>query len=183
VFQKLKIEVYSVFEVRRISVIQVKNKMRLTILLLMVLSKCWASEYFPKGCQAISISDDQMQFEVKPHHLLFFHNLSEKQIWLANANLPKLTRGLTASSWSVLYAPNLPLSWRCIQSEQGHEQRVSCQEVVAVCQWSAKAPKTMKQVEMLWLLENQTIVYSKAYLQRMGWLFDQKRSKLEKTVS
>jgi hypothetical protein len=152
-------------------------------LLSLSISCLWAEEYFPKGCRPISVSDAKMDIKVKPNHILFFHNLSNKQIWLANRHYRQLTRGLAAERWSALYAPNTELTWRCIQSEQGHEQHVACQEVIGVCSWAAKAPTTMRKVKMQWLLENQNVAYGKAYLQRMGWLFNQKRSKLKKTVS
>lgn len=160
-----------------------KKIIKLGLILSMGLTQVWANEYFPKGCQPMAIDTKQMDMKLKRNQLLFVHNLSDKQIWLADRHLPKLTRGLSAGTWSVLYAPKLPLSWRCIQSEQGHEQHVACQAVIGICQWSALAPKNMKSVKMMWLLENQNLVYAKAYLQRMGWLFDQKRSKLEKTES
>ncbi len=153
------------------------------LILSMAITEAWANEYYPKGCQPLTITASQIDMKLKRNQLLFVHNLSDKQIWLADRRVPKLTRGLSAGTWSVLYAPKLPLSWRCIQAEQGHEQHVACQAVLGICQWSALAPKNMESVKMMWLLENQNLAYAKAYLQRMGWLFDQKRSKLEKTVS
>ena len=140
-------------------------------------------EYFPKGCQALELQDKYFDHILQADQFLFVHNLSDKQIWLANRKLPKLTRGLSPNTWSVLYAPKLMLNWRCIQAEQGHEQHVPCQAVLGVCEWSASAPKTMLSVKMMWLIENQNLVYAKAYLQRMGWLFDQKRSKLRKETA
>jgi len=131
-----------------------------------------AKEYLPKGCQAIALEDKQIHFASKPQQLLFFHNITESEIWLANRETPKLTIGLQASCWNVLYMPIQEATWRCIQSQKGHEQQVSCKDVMAVCEWLAEAPKSLQTKNNLWLVENQSITFAKAYLQRMGWLFD-----------
>lgn len=148
--------------------------------LMLSLGLVWAKEYFPRGCQPQSLDKVKMSLTAQQEKLYFVHNLSDKQIWMANPRMSRLTRGLKPGTWSVLYNPQVS-DWRCIQSEQGHEQHVPCQTVLAVCQWSASNADDRSNKNPIWLIEDQTIVYAKAYLQRMGWLFDQKRSKLEKT--
>jgi hypothetical protein len=146
----------------------------------LLLSGCfavWAKEYFPKGCKALPLKTVNMELEAQPDQLMFMHNISPHEIWLANPSRPKWTVGLQPGRWNVLYLPQGTTHWRCIQSETGHEQQVSCQEVIAVCQWPATIPKGLEQKVEGWVLENQSIVVAHAYLQRMGWLFGRHSSK------
>ena len=156
------------------------KKLQVLMLLLLCSTYIQAKEYLPKGCQAIALEDNQIHFAIKPQQLLFFHNITESEIWLANRESPKLTVGVQPTAWNVLYMPIQESTWRCIQSQKGHEQQVSCKDVIAVCEWNAEAPKSLRTKNNLWLVENQSIGYAKAYLQRMGWLFDKVSTKLSK---
>ena len=137
-----------------------------------------AKEYLPRGCQAVALQGMTMDSLASSEKLYFFHNISGKEIWLANRQSPKLTVGMKPQEWNVLFTPAQALSWRCIQVEKGHEQQVACQEVLALCEWSVEPPESLTTKTALWLIENQSITESKAYLQRMGWLFDKVGTKL-----
>ena len=52
-----------------------------------------------------------------------------------------------------------------------------------MCQWSAIAPEQILKQSGIWVIENQSVVVAKAYLERMGWLFNQVSSKLAKDKS
>jgi hypothetical protein len=139
-----------------------------------------AKEYLPTGCQALALQGMNIESQASTEKLYFFHNISGKEIWLANRQSPKLTVGMQPEAWNILYVPEQALSFRCIQVETGHEQQVACQEVMALCEWSVRPPESLKTKNASWLVENQSILVSKAYLQRMGWLFDKLGTKLSK---
>ena len=143
----------------------------------------FAEEYLPKGCKAFVIKNIAVELKANKDHLIFFHNISGKQIWLANRDISKWTIELKPGLWNVFYLPKEHSTWRCIQSELGHEQQVSCQDAIALCQWPVSPPDTSSKKQGAWLIDNQSIVVAKAYLQRMGWLFDQVSSKLVKETS
>lgn len=156
----------------------------LLVFIFLILNLCsnlvLAKEYLPTGCQAVALQGMNIDSIPTTKKLYFFHNISGKEIWLANRQSPKLTVGMQPEAWNILYAPQQPLSWRCIQVETGHEQQVACQEVMALCEWAAQAPDSLNTKSASWLVENQSILVAKAYLQRMGWLFDKLGTKLTK---
>ena len=139
-----------------------------------------SKEYLPKGCQSIALEGTDIHLKAHADHLLFLHNVSESEIWLGNRESAKLTLDMHPGGWSVLFIPSADANWRCVESQTGHEQQVPCQSVIALCQWPATAPKNVQFKNSLWLVENQSIVVAKAYLQRMGWLFDKVGTKLSK---
>lgn len=148
------------------------------ILVCMVCATCgFAKEIFPKGCEAKSIDQPQLQVPAARNQLVFLHNLSENHIWLANPVHPKMTVEMKPGQWNVLYLPKGDDTWKCIQSIPGHEQQISCQIGMAVCQWSAKISKSKRPKQNTWLAENTSYAEAKAYLQRMGWLFERTGSK------
>ena len=67
---------------------------------------------------------------------------------------------------------NKPLTLSCIESKPGHEQAVSCQQVLAVCTFQVTAhPKLKKNV--IWAAENMPLSPLIAYLGRIGFEFPQ----------
>lgn len=162
----------------------IMSRKLLLVFIFLILNICsklsLAKEYLPKGCQAIALQGMNIDSAPTTKRLYFFHNISGKEIWLANRQFPKLTVGVQPEAWNILYVPQQASSWRCIQVETGHEQQVACQEVIALCEWVAEAPETLKTKNASWLVENQSILVAKAYLQRMGWLFDKVGTKLTK---
>lgn len=129
-----------------------------------------AEEFLPKGCHALPQGDD-LKLTSNKGQLFFIHSLSRYEIWLANPQQQRFTTSIVPGLWSVFYAPKFESSWRCIQSEPGHEQKVACQQVLAVCQWSVKAPDENLQKNNAWQAYNMRYSEISAYLQRMGWQF------------
>lgn len=133
--------------------------------------QAFAGEYLPKGCLPLALKAANIELKAESHGLFFLHNISNYHIWLANPAQPKWTVEIKPGLWNVWYLKQDTSEWRCIQSEKGHEQQVSCQDVIAVCQWPVQVPEHLEIKLGGWLIENQSIVVAKAYLQRMGWLF------------
>lgn len=153
------------------------------LILLFLMHDVFSHEYFPKGCKAWVIKNNLIDIKGKKNNLIFFHNISKNHIWLANRNVTKWTVELKPGLWNVFYLPQNNAAWRCIEAETGHEQQVSCHDVIAMCQWSAIAPEQILKQSGIWVIENQSVVVAKAYLERMGWLFNQVSSKLAKDKS
>ncbi len=140
----------------------------IVVLLLGLYSSIWAQEFLPKGCHALPLGDD-VQFMPKKDHLLFVHSLSPHEIWLANVKQQRMTTSVVPGLWSVFYAPKFESSWRCIQSEPGHEQKVACHEVLAVCEWPIQSPNAQLKRLNAWIAYNMRFSEISAYLQRTGW--------------
>ena len=128
----------------------------------------YAKEFLPKNCHAVPIGDEVI-FEKNKKQLEMIHALSTHQIWLANRENSRLTVSITPGLWSVFYAPHVKSQWHCIQSEPGHEQQVPCQQVLALCERTAKPPKKDFSKFDFWVVNNLSYSELDAYLQRMGW--------------
>ena len=142
-------------------------------LLFVVFKSVGAQEFLPKGCHAVPIGDE-IQLTAQKNQLFFIHSLSRYEIWLANSSQRRLTTSIVPSLWSVFYAPKLNSKWRCIQSEPGHEQKVSCHQVLALCEWPAKTLDKKLNHHNAWLAYNMHFSELSAYLQRQGWQFNAK---------
>lgn len=132
-----------------------------------------AKEFLPKGCHAFPI-ENMVELKQQKNHLILIHSLSNYEIWLANQQQAKLTVSLVPGEWSAFYAPQGQVQWYCIQSQPGHEQKVSCQQVLAACDWSAKPPQ--KEIAKInsWVANNLSFSEMHAYVQRLGWRFKDK---------
>lgn len=153
------------------------KKIHMTLFALIFASCGFAKEIFPKGCEAKSIEQEHLQLNASSRQLMFMHNISENNIWLANSSHPRLTLEMKPGQWNVLYLPHGQDVWKCVQSIPGHEQQISCQTGIALCEWSAKIDKSKRPKQGMWLAENTSYAEAKAYLQRMGWLFEKTGSK------
>lgn len=140
----------------------------IVVLLMGFFAPIWALEFLPKGCHAMPLGD-AVRLMPQKDHLLFVHSLSRHEIWLANAKQPRLTTSIVPGFWSVFYAPKFKSSWKCIQSEPGHEQKVACHEVLAVCEWPVSLPDEKLQKINAWMAHNMHFSEISAYLQRTGW--------------
>ncbi len=133
----------------------------------------FSKEFLPKDCHAVPI-DETIALSQQKNHILLMHSLSNYEIWLANPKQSRLTVSLVPGEWSAFYAPKDKAQWFCIQSQPGHEQKVPCQQVLALCDWSATAPK--KEISKInsWVANNLSYSELHAYLQRIGWQFNKK---------
>lgn len=128
----------------------------------------YAKEFLPKDCHAIPI-DKEVILEKQKDHLLMMHNLSRDEIWLANREQGRLTVSMAPGLWSVFYAPQGKSQWHCIQSEPGHEQKIPCHQVLALCEREARPPKKDFSKLNFWVANNLSYSELDAYLQRVGW--------------
>lgn len=160
---------------------QMENKMlkKIHIILGMLLftSLGFAKEIFPEGCSAQSIDQPNIEISKGRHRLFFLHNLTNTHIWLANRENARLTVEMQPGQWNVLYVPRTSETWKCVQATPGHEQQVPCQSGIALCEWDAKIAKSKRPKQSIWLAENTSYAEAKAYLQRIGWLFNGTASK------
>ena len=151
--------------------------------LMIMLAAGHAKEYYPRYCHAMVLNSRLFQLAAQKNQLINIHNISNTDIWLASVQFPRWTLKLLPGQWSVFYAPKQKLSWQCVESRLGHEQLVSCQDVLAVCQTNANPPQKEAMRIDQWLLENKGIVTVDAYLQRMGWQFIKHGSQSNKDVT
>jgi hypothetical protein len=141
-------------------------------------SLLYAKEFLPKDCQALPI-EDTIVLQKKKNHLVMMHSLSQYEIWLANREQNRMTASIVPGMWSVFYAPQAKSQWQCIQSEPGHEQKVPCHEVLALCDRTAKPPKKDFSKINFWVANNLSYSELNAYLQRMGWRMEVSQNKPE----
>lgn len=141
-------------------------------------AQSFAKEFLPKGCQAMPI-EESIVLQKQKNHLVMMHSLSRYEIWLANREQNRLTASIVPGMWSVFYAPQGMSQWQCIQSEPGHEQKVACGQVLALCDRPAKPPKKDFSKLNFWVANNLSYSELDAYLQRVGWRMQMSKSKAE----
>lgn len=135
---------------------------------------CYAIEQFPTGCNPIQIKED-VALSVKKTTLLMLHNLSDADLWVIHP--AKKTGGseewsthFTADHWGALVLDQSAYQLTCIESRPGHEQQVSCQDSLAICEWpSVTLPKDIKGTFSPG--ENKILPQLIAYLGRQGYGF------------
>lgn len=151
-------------------------KTLLTILCCIFSLSLHAQEVYPKNCVPWPIKDAQPIFTTTQPVILMLHNLSEMDLWItkpasdqgAQAGFSSL---LQAGKWSSLVISQgdekLPL--KCIESKPGHEQEVSCANVLAICQWQkVKFPDQSSGI--FWAGENMNLAPLQAFLARQGYI-------------
>ncbi|MBP6918057.1 MAG: hypothetical protein KBB94_04005 [Legionellaceae bacterium] len=149
----------------------------LTTILFCVLSlDALAQEVYPTGCIPWPIHEAIPTFTNTQPSILMLHNLSNNDLWVTrSANDQGAQAGfnslLQAGKWSSL-AINLDktsLPIKCIESQPGHEQEISCADVLAICQW----PKTkFPEIDsgIFWAGENMHLAPLQAFLARQGYV-------------
>jgi hypothetical protein len=138
-------------------------------------SNVLAQEVLPTGCVALVIKNDIVSLSKDKNKFLFIHNLSQDNIWLVsqieNNNLQSvLSSKMDAGSWSalILNQESKDIKFSCIESKPGHEQKISCQEALAICQWpNTKIPEDRKGV--FFVAENMDLPSLTAYSERNGY--------------
>lgn len=129
-----------------------------------------AKEFLPKNCQSVMVADS-LELQPKKAHMVLIHSLSNYEIWLANSRNPKMTVSLVPELWSTFYAPQAKEQWSCIQVSPGHEQKVACQQVLAMCELAAQVPDKSNAKINSWVANNLSYSEMAAYLQRIGFQF------------
>jgi len=135
----------------------------------------FAQEMYPKGCVPWVIHDAMPKLSAKKPVVIMLHNVSDTELWITHPVVdPGAQAGfsslLQSGKWSALAFSQISHSFalQCIESRPGHEQQISCETVLAICQWpNSKLPKTDSGV--FWAAENMDIAPLKAYIERQGY--------------
>lgn len=152
--------------------------MKRLFFLVFILCISWnaaAKEIFPKGCIPHALQDEYITLNTEKPLIVMLHNLSDKKIWITHV-LPShgaqagWSSSFDAGQWSALafsqHKKHFTLS--CIESQPGHEQQISCADVMAVCEWpQSQFPKDKSGT--FWAAENMDMLPLKAYLERRGF--------------
>ncbi|MDP3562306.1 MAG: hypothetical protein Q8R83_09045 [Legionellaceae bacterium] len=136
----------------------------------------YAEEIFPVGCIPLLVSGDQAILSTEKPVVIMMHNLSNADLWITHpVNDAGAQAGwssqLESGKWSALALDGKEKNFalQCIESRPGHEQQISCADVLAICQW----PKTQMPENTsgtFWAGENMEMLPLKAYLERRGFI-------------
>jgi len=138
-----------------------------------------AQEIFPDGCEPIVVDGGIVKLSTTKPRIIMIHNLSNAELWITHPmnDDPGAQAGwssqLGAGRWSALAldSQSKPFKLNCIESKPGHEQQISCRDVLGVCQW----PNTVmpeKTSGTFWAGENMDMLPLKAYIERRGFILD-----------
>ena len=150
-------------------------KILLCFLFCFISINSYAQEIYPKNCVPWPVKEAQPTYIAAQPVVLLIHNLSSNDLWITQ---PLSDRGaqagfsslLQAGKWSalVLSQGNEKQNLKCIESIPGHEQEISCTNVLAICQWlKPKFPEQSSGV--FWGGENMNLAPLQAYLARQGY--------------
>ncbi len=118
-------------------------KLYISGLFYILLSTLTFADNFIKSCKILSINNDNLEFNVNKSAIFFVHNITANDVWLiANNNAVNLNNKLIAKQWSALILTTHLLKFSCIESRPGHEQRLSCANLITVCQTTMKTAAT-----------------------------------------
>lgn len=146
----------------------------LSIILLLLTWGAHADESFPSGCKAFRVQEEPLLLSAPKPLLVMIHNLSNTELWITHPESePSASAGwssrVQAGHWSALVLREKSFELSCIESKPGHEQKVPCAGVLAVCQWT---DLTMpgEGNETYWAGEDMTLPDLKGHLEREGFI-------------
>ena len=150
-----------------------------TILFCLFSVNLYAQEIYPKNCVPWPVKEAQPIYTAAQPVILMLHNLSDHDLWITQ---PPSDRGVQAGfssllqsgKWSalILSQGNEKQTLKCIESQPGHEQEISCANVLAICQWlKAKLPEQTSGI--FWGGENMNLAPLQAYLARQGYILNE----------
>jgi hypothetical protein len=133
-----------------------------------------AEEIVPPNCVPLVVTGDELIVPAEKQKIVLIHNLSSASLWITYA-APDVSSSwsshLQAGHWSALVSHDRRLALSCIESIPGHEQQVSCANVVALCQWSAAhMPKI--SADNMWAAEDMELAPLTALISRHGFVLD-----------
>lgn len=136
-----------------------------------------AEEVLPESCTPYSIRGESTLLPAGTSRIVMLHNLSESEIWITHPaesehDAPWSSR-LQPNYWSALVLGENAFEMSCIESKPGHEQQISCEQTLAVCEWPLKQ-KEKKLQAPLWAGENMPMTVLIAYIGRHGFELPQK---------
>ena len=133
-----------------------------------------AEEVLPALCTPLVVTGDLVILPKAKSTVTMIHNLSNSDLWITHpVSDPSTSAGwsshLQAGNWSALLLDGNKFELSCIESKPGHEQQVSCSEVLAVCQWQAThVPE--KSSGTYWAGEDMLLSPLIAYIKRRGFV-------------
>lgn len=139
--------------------------------LLMVASVSKAAVEFPVACKGIAAVSEQWTINEGKASLYFINNTSEHDVWLTHTQKePAASAGwaseLASGKWSAIQMDRNGFAFDCTESRPGHEQRVACQDVIAVCK--QQATLNAKEKGSFWVAENLPLKQLQSSVQRRG---------------
>ncbi len=138
----------------------------------------YAEEVFPPACKPLVIKGESAKLPGGTPRVVMLHNISEFDLWIthsasANDNTEDFSSRLQSNLWSALALEKESFEINCIESKPGHEQQVSCEQTLAVCEWP-----TVNRLEntqsVLLAGENMPLSALTAYIGRRGFELPQK---------
>ena len=149
------------------------------ISLLLFGSSLFAAVAFPPACRGVSGIAEQWVFKGKKQQLYLVTNTSKHTIWLTHTKKdPGASAGwasqLAPNQWSALAMDRVGFVFDCTESKPGHEQRVACQDVLAVCLQSATFPAKLPGA--FWVAENLPLDQLLSSVEQRGIVLGDKKS-------
>lgn len=146
----------------------------LSIFLLLTAFVVNADVVFPFGCKGVEINDKALVLSAPKPLLVMINNLSKTDIWITHpVTDPGASAGwstrLQAGKWSALTLREKAFELSCIESKPGHEQQVSCESVLAICQWSDISMPS-KIAGTYWAGEDMSLSALMTYIERRGFV-------------
>lgn len=137
----------------------------MTMVCVLFLGVIHAEEILPPGCRAQAIKNETIS--ITGPAMIMVHNLSDADIWLTHDTFTHLNSHIEKGQWSALSLDKESIEFNCVESRPGHEQQVSCKELVALCQWPSIRPEKLKG--SLWAGENRSLNALMAFVERQGF--------------
>jgi hypothetical protein len=110
----------------------------------------WTLFAAAQNCQPLSIQSSTINLTTLKPVYVVFHNTSMHNIYMTHPS--SLGSSLIEpDKWSMLVLVEKNFSLACVESLPGHEQVVSCDGVLTVCQFSANVKDSP---DTKWLAEN-----------------------------
>lgn len=120
-----------------------------------------AQETFPHTCQGLPLQKESIILSAKHSMLVLLYNKSSDDIWITHpvSNVSASagwSSRLEAGKWSALALDKKHFELSCVESKPGHEQQVSCVELVTVCEWT-NVIFPEKNTGTFWAAENMNL--------------------------
>jgi len=104
------------------------------------MAEAHSEEMFPAACKAFAITGENLRIPAGNLRVLMIHSLSAFDVWITHpASEENFDSGwssrLQGNQWSALALDKTSIELTCVESRPGHEQHVSCEHALAVCEW------------------------------------------------
>jgi hypothetical protein len=134
----------------------------------------FAESTLPKGCYEVAIKGESVILKPKNAKLFAIHNLSVSTLWMTHpvsdpGGSGGWTSQLQTGNWSAIVIDRSPFKLNCVESMPGHEQQISCQGTIAVCEWTkVKIPVNLPG--SFWASEDLSLSALKENLHSRGFI-------------